>query len=82
MIYDKITWWQQFIEAYDISNWSSSYRAQSYNQNKFSFNSITSQMTMSQVKNRKLKIFALTQIKIDGEMRVHQCKRKNHQFRQ
>ncbi len=75
-------WWQRFIEAYDISNRSTSYRAQLYDQNKFSFNSIASQMTASQVKNRKLKFFALTQIKIDDETRVHQRRRKNHQFRQ
>jgi len=36
-------------------------------------------MTASQVKNRKSKFFALTQIKIDGETRVHQRRRKNHQ---
>ncbi len=42
----------------------------------------TSQMIASQVKNRKSKFFALMQIKIDDETRVHQRKRKNHQFRQ
>ncbi len=35
-----------------------------------------------QVKNRKSKFFALTQIKIDDETKVHQRRRKNHQFRQ
>jgi len=70
------------IEAYDISNRSASYRAQSYDQNKLSFDSIASQMTASQVKNRKSKSFAFTQAKIDGETRVHQRRRKNHQFRQ
>jgi len=53
-------WRQRSIEAYDISNRSTSYRAQSYDQNKLSFDSIASQMTASQVKNRKLKFFALT----------------------
>ncbi len=61
---------QQFIKAYDISNRSTSYRAQSYDQNKLSFDSIASQMTALQVKNRKSKFFALTQVKIDGETRV------------
>ncbi len=75
-------WRQRSIEAYDISNRLTSYRAQSYDQNKFSFDSITLQMTASQVKNRKVKFFALTQIKIGGETRVHQRRRKNHQFRQ
>ncbi len=75
-------WRQQSIKAYDISNRSTSYRTQSYDQNKLSFNSITSQMIASQVKNRKVKFFALTQIKIDDETRVHQRRRKNHQFRQ
>ena len=75
-------WRQQFIEAYNISNQSTSYREQSYDQNKLSFDSIASQMTASQVKNRKSKFSALTQVKIDGETRVHQRRRKNHQFRQ
>ena len=78
----KVFWRQRPTEAYDISNRSTSYRAQSYDQNKPSFDSITSQMTASQVKNRKSKFFALTQAKIDGETRVHQRRRKNHQFRQ
>ena len=43
---------QRPIEAYDISNRSASYRAQSYDQNKPSFDSIASQVTASQVKNR------------------------------
>ncbi len=42
----------------------------------------TEQVTASQVKNRKSKFSALTQVKIDGETRVHQRRRKNHQFRQ
>jgi len=70
------------IKAYDISNRSTSYRAQLYDQNKLLFDSIASQMTALQVKNRNLKFFALTQIKIGDETRVHQRKRKNHQFRQ
>ncbi len=41
----------------DISNRSTSYRAQSYDQNKPSFDSIASQVTASQVKNRKIEIF-------------------------
>ena len=73
---------QQPIEAYDISNRSTSYRAQLYDQNKLLFDSITSQITASQVKNRKFRFFALTQVKIDGETKVHQHRRKNHQFRQ
>jgi len=40
------------IKAYNISNQSTSYKAQSYDQNKLSFDSIASQMTVSQVKNR------------------------------
>ena len=78
----KYNWQQRSIEAYDISNRLKSYRAQSYDQNKSSFNSIASQMTVLQVKNRKLKIFTFTQVKIDDETRVHQRRRKNHQFRQ
>ncbi len=77
----KTLWRQRPIKAYDISNRSTSYRAQLYDQNKLSFDSIASQMTASQVKNRKSKFFALTQAKIDGETRVHQRRRKNHQFR-
>ncbi len=73
---------QRPIEAYDIPNRSASYRAQSYDQNKPLFDSITSKMTASQVKNRKSKFFAPTQAKIGGETRVHQRRRKNHQFRQ
>ncbi len=73
---------QQSIKAYDISNRSTSYKAQSYDQNKFSFDSIASQITVLQVKNRKSKFFTLMQIKIDDETRVHQRRRKNHQFRQ
>ena len=73
---------QRPIEAYDIPNRSASYRAQSYDQNKPLFDSITSKMTASQVKNRKSKFFALTQAKIDDETKVHQRRRKNHQFRQ
>jgi len=64
-------WRQRPIEAYDISNQLTSYRVQSYDQNKLSFDSIASQMTASQVKNRNLKFSALTQIKIDDETRVH-----------
>jgi len=79
---NTLNWRQRPIEAYDISNRTASYRAQSYDQNKLSFDSITSQMTALQVKNRKVKFFALTQTKIDGETRVHQRRRKNHQFRQ
>ena len=75
-------WRQRSIKAYDISNQSTSCKAQSYDQNKLLFDSIASQMTASQVKNRKLKFFALTQAKIGGETRVHQRRRKNHQFRQ
>ncbi len=75
-------WRQRSIKAYDISNQSTSYRAQLYDQNKLLFDSIASQMTVSQVKNRKLKFFALTQVKIGDETRVHQRRRKNHQFRQ
>ncbi len=75
-------WRQRSIKAYNISNRSISYRAQSYDQNKLSFDSITSQMITLQVKNRKSKFFALMQIKINDETRVHQCRRKNHQFRQ
>ncbi len=63
--------WQRFIEAYDIWNRLTSYRAQSYNQNKFSFDSIVLQMTVLQVENRKSKFSALTQIKINDETRVH-----------
>ncbi len=46
---------QRPIEAYDIPNRSASYRTQSYDQNKPLFDSITSKMTASQVKNRKSK---------------------------
>ncbi len=74
-------WWQWFIKAYDISNQLTSYRAQLYDQNKLLFNSTTSQRTASQVKNRKLKFSALTQIKINNKMKVRQCRRKNHQFK-
>ena len=73
---------QRPIEAYDIPNRSASYRAQSDDQNKPLFDSITSKMTASQVKNRKSKFFAPTQAKIGGETRVHQRRRKNHQVRQ
>ncbi len=59
------------IKAYDILNQSTSYRVQSYDQNKSSFDSITLQMTVLQVKNRKSKFFALTQIKINDETKVH-----------
>ncbi len=65
-----------------ISNRLTSYRAQLYDQNKLSFDSIASQVTALQVKNRKSKFFALTQAKIDDETKVHQRRRKNHQFRQ
>jgi len=81
-VWEQNNWRQQSIKAYNISNQSTSYKAQSYDQNKLSFDSITLQMTALQVKNRKSKIFALTQVKIGDETRVHQCRRKNHQFRQ
>jgi len=63
------------LESEDVTLHAVSSKAQE-------LNSIASQMIASQVKNRKSKIFALTQAKIGGETRVHQRRRKNHQFRQ
>ncbi len=51
-VWQSYNWQQRPIKEYDISNRLTSYRAQSYDQNKLSFDSIASQMTASQVKNR------------------------------